>query len=126
MKETIYSTNAPQPIGPYSQAIKAEGKFIFVSEQIPLKPDGTLAGDDIVAQTTQVIENIKAILESAGSSLMQVVKTTVFIKNLNNFASMNEVYNKYFGENKPARSAVEVCRIPKDVLIGIDAIAILP
>jgi 2-iminobutanoate/2-iminopropanoate deaminase len=125
MKEIIFSENAPQPIGPYSQAIKATGSLIFVSEQIPLKPDGILAGDDIETQTRQAIENIKAILESSGASLMNVVRTTVFMKDLSDFQKMNTIYNEYFGESKPARTAVEVCRIPKDVLIGIDAIAVV-
>jgi 2-iminobutanoate/2-iminopropanoate deaminase len=125
MKEIIFSENAPQPIGPYSQAIKATGSFIFVSEQIPLKPDGKLAGEDIETQTRQAIENIKAILESSGANLMNVVRTTVFMKDLSDFQKMNAIYNEYFGESKPARTAVEVCRIPKDVLIGIDAIAVV-
>ena len=124
MKEEVRTDAAPQPIGPYSQAIRAEGKFLFISEQIPLKPDGTLAGDDIETQTRQVINNIKAIIEEAGLTLDNIVKTTVFIKDLNDFAKMNEVYNGFFGSSRPARTAVEVCRIPKDALVGIDAIAV--
>ena len=124
MKKEIRTDNAPQPVGPYSQAVRA-GDFLFISEMIPLKPDGTITGNDIGSQTVQVIENIKALVETAGGSLDDIVKTTVFIKDLNDFAAMNEIYARYFGSGKPARSAIEVCRIPKDVLIGMDAIAFL-
>jgi 2-iminobutanoate/2-iminopropanoate deaminase len=123
MKETIFTENAPAPIGPYSQAINA-GNFIFVSGQIPLKADGTLAGNDIISQTTQSILNIKAILESAGLGLQNVVKTTVLMTDLSDFGRMNEVYAQYFAESKPARAAYQVVRLPKDVLIEIEAIAV--
>lgn len=125
MKQIILTGNAPQPIGPYSQAIFAEGRFIFVSGQIPLKPDGTLAGEDIRSQTRQSILNIKAILESFGATLDNVVKTTVLLNDLENFSAMNEVYNEFFGNNRPARAAYQVARLPKDVLIEIEAIAVI-
>ena len=123
MKETILTENAPAPIGPYSQAIKA-GNFIFISGQIPLKADGTLGGNDILSQTTQSILNIKAILESVGLGLNNVVKTTVLMTDLSDFGKMNEVYAQYFSESKPARAAYQVVRLPKDVLIEIEAIAV--
>lgn len=125
MKKIVQTEFAPQPIGPYSQGIVAEGKFLFVSGQIPLKPDGTLAGDDIVSQTRQSILNIKAIVESVGATLDNVVKTTVLLSDMNNFAAMNEVYNEFFGKSKPARAAYQVARLPKDVLIEIEAIVAL-
>jgi 2-iminobutanoate/2-iminopropanoate deaminase len=125
MKEIIFTNDAPQPIGPYSQAIIASGKFIFVSGQIPLKTDGTLAGEDIKSQTHQVIKNIIAILNKASCSLNNVVKTTVFLKDMNDFATMNEIYNEYFANSKPARAAYQVARLRKDVLIEIEAIAVI-
>lgn len=124
MKTEIRSQNAPQPIGPYSQAIAASGNLLFVSMQIPLKPDGKPAGDDIASQTRQVIENIQAILNAANCNLNNVVKTTVYLKNLDDFAKMNEIYNEYFTESRPARAAVEVSKIPKDALVGIEAVAV--
>lgn len=124
MKETIFTENAPAPIGPYSQAIKA-GNFIFVSGQIPFRADGILGGNDIISQTNQSILNIKAILESAGLGLNNVVKTTVLMTDLSDFGKMNEVYAQYFSESKPARAAYQVVRLPKDVLIEIEAIAVI-
>lgn len=124
MREVIRSEKAPAPIGPYVQAIKASGEFIFISGQIPYTADGKLAGDDIKTQTKQSLENIKAILEKAGSSLSKVVKVNVFLKDMNDFGSMNEVYSEYFSENPPARAAVEVARLPKDVLVEIECIAL--
>lgn len=124
MKKTIFTENAPAPIGPYSQAIEASGTMVFVSEQIPLKPDGSLAGEDIESQTRQVIENISAILEASGCKLENVVKTSVFMTDLSLFPKMNETYNKYFEAGKPARTAFEVSAIPKGALIGMEAIAI--
>jgi 2-iminobutanoate/2-iminopropanoate deaminase len=118
----IQTANAPSAIGPYSQAIKAGG-FIFTSGQIPLLSSGALIEGDITAQTTQVLENLKAVLEAAGVSTRDVVKTTVFLSDMRNFAAMNEVYAKYF-PSSPARSTVEVSRLPKDVLVEIEAIAI--
>jgi 2-iminobutanoate/2-iminopropanoate deaminase len=125
MKEIILTNNAPAPIGPYSQAVKASGSFIFVSGQIPLKADGSLAGNDITAQAHQSIRNIQAILESAGSSLADVVKTTVLMLDMNDFGTMNEIYNQYFADSKPARAAYQVARLPKDVMIEIEAIAVV-
>lgn len=125
MKQLIQTENAPQPIGPYSQGVISSGKFIFVSGQIPLKTDGTIAGDDIKSQTRQVILNIKAILESVGASLENVVKTTVYLSDMNNFSAMNEVYEEFFKDSKPARAAFQVARLPKDVLVEIEAIAVV-
>ena len=125
MKKIINSDKAPQPIGPYSQAIITEGKLIFVSEQIPLKADGTLAGDSIESQTHQVIKNIEAILKEAGTSLGDVVKTMIFVKDLSDFNTINKIYNEYFENSKPARGVVEVSGIPKNVLIGMEAIAVV-
>ncbi|MCD6559410.1 MAG: RidA family protein [Palaeococcus sp.] len=124
MKEIVFSENAPKPIGPYSQAVKA-GNFLFIAGQIPADKDGNLVKGDIKAQTRQVLENIKAILEAAGGSLENVVKVTVYLKDMNDFGAMNEVYSEYFGNSKPARAAVEVARLPKDVGIEIEAIAYL-
>lgn len=124
-KEVISTINAPAAIGPYSQGIKA-GNLLFISGQIPVNPvDGTIP-ETIEEQTKQSLENIQAILKEAKLDFNSVVKTTVFLKNLNDFASMNEVYSRYFtGEGLPARAAIEVARLPKDVKIEIEAIAIL-
>lgn len=126
MKEVIATPKAPQAIGPYSQAIRANG-LVFTSGQIALDPttNQVIAGD-IAAQTERVLQNLEAVLAGAGSSLAQVVKTTVFLKNMADFAAMNEVYGRYFGPQPPARSTVEVARLPKDVLIEIDVIALTP
>lgn len=124
-KEVINTNNAPSAIGPYSQAIKA-GNMLFISGQIPVNPvDGSIP-ETIEEQTKQSLENIKAILKEAGSDFDSVVKTTVFMQDLNDFVNMNEIYAKYFkGEAKPARAAVEVARLPKDVKVEIEAIVIL-
>ncbi|MGL5615822.1 MAG: RidA family protein [Sarcina sp.] len=124
-KEVISTINAPAAIGPYSQGIKA-GNLLFISGQIPVNPvEGTIP-ETIEEQTKQSLENIKAILKEAKLDFNSVVKTTVFLKDLNDFTSMNEVYGSYFtGEGLPARAAVEVARLPKDVKIEIEAIAIL-
>jgi 2-iminobutanoate/2-iminopropanoate deaminase len=126
VKEVIATPKAPQAIGPYSQAIRANG-LVFTSGQIALDPttNQVIAGD-IAAQTERVLQNLEAVLAGAGSSLAQVVKTTVFLKNMADFAAMNEVYGRYFGPQPPARSTVEVARLPKDVLIEIDVIALTP
>jgi 2-iminobutanoate/2-iminopropanoate deaminase len=124
MKTTIYTPNAPAPIGPYSQGIKAQGTFLFLSGQIALLPDGTIAEGDVQAQTRQVITNISALLTEAGCTATNVVKTTVFLKNMGDFAAMNTVYDGFFGASKPARSTVEVSRLPKDVLVEIEVIAV--
>lgn len=126
MKTTVINTlNAPQPIGPYSQAIKAQGSLLFMSGQIALTADGTLLNGSVQEQTHQVIANMKAVLAEANAQLSHIVKTTVFLKDMNDFATMNEVYSLYFNESKPARSTVEVSRLPKDVLVEIEAIAIV-
>lgn len=124
MKTSINTSQAPAPIGPYSQAIKASGNFLFISGQIPFTAEGELAGEEIVSQTHQSIKNILAILAEAGMNASNVVKTTVLMKDMNDFAKMNEVYNEYFEQSKPARAAFEVARLPKDVLVEIEAIAI--
>ena len=122
-KEIIYTGKAPKPIGPYSQAVKAGG-FLFGSGQIAIDPaTGELVRGDIKAQTRRVMENIKAILESSGYTLKDVVKVTVFLKNIEDFKDFNEVYGEYFREGPPARTTVEVSRLPKDVLIEVDFIA---
>jgi 2-iminobutanoate/2-iminopropanoate deaminase len=124
MKEIITTPSAPSPIGPYSQAIQANG-FIFVSGQIPVQPNtGQVVAKDIRTQTHQVIENISAILKAAGSGLDRVVKTTVFLLNLDDFSRFNQIYEEYFMEAKPARVTVQVARLPKEVLLEIEAIAI--
>ncbi|MDZ7704560.1 MAG: RidA family protein [Trueperaceae bacterium] len=125
MERTIISTDtAPAAIGPYSQAIRV-GELLFTSGQIPLKADGTLVGGDIVEQTRQVLTNLKAVVEAGGSSLGDVVKCTCFLKDMATFTEMNEIYGEFFGANPPARSAVEVARLPKDVLIEIEAVALI-
>src|SRR5690242_13997450 len=124
MREIISTKDAPQAIGPYSQAIKANG-FIFVSGQIPIDPTTQQVITGAVgAQTDRVLRNLSEILEAAGSGLGKVVRTTVFLKNMSEFAAMNEVYGKYFSASPPARSTVEVSRLPKDVLVEIDVIAL--
>jgi len=121
---TIVSTDrAPKAIGPYSQGVIANG-FVFVSGQIPLDPaTGQIVAGGIAEQTAQVFENMKNVLEAAGSSLEQAVKTTVYLKDMGDFASMNEVYGRYFPANPPARATVEAARLPRDVRIEIDCIA---
>ena len=124
MKEVIATADAPKAIGPYSQAIRANG-LIFCSGQIALDPSSNqLIGGDVVAQTNRVLQNLTAVLKQAGSSLEKVVKTTVFLKSMGDFAAMNETYGKYFTSNPPARSTVEAARLPKDVLVEIDVIAL--
>ncbi len=128
-KEIIFTKNAPEPIGPYSQAIKVAvwNKFlIYTSGQIPIDSStGNIVDGDIKAQTRRVMENIKALLNEAGTDLSNVIKTTVFMKNMDEFTAMNEVYAEYFGDSKPARSTVEVSRLPKDVKVEIEVIAYL-
>ncbi len=125
MKEIISTENAPGAIGPYSQAVKA-GNMIFCSGQIPINPTtGEFVSDDVAEQTEQVLQNLNAVLEAAGSSLNNVVKTTVFLADMNDFVAMNEVYARFFSENKPARATVQAARLPKDARVEIDCIAIL-
>ena len=125
MNEVIHSDNAPAALGPYSQAIKA-GNTIYCSGQIPINPaTNAIEAVTIEDQTRQAITNLKNVLEAAGSSLQNVVKTTVFIKDMNDFAALNGVYAELFAPNKPARSCVEVARLPKDVKVEIECIATL-
>ncbi len=125
MREVIATSNAPKAIGPYSQAIRAGG-MIFCSGQIALDPvTNQLIAGDVAAQTERVLKNLSAVLWEAGSNLEQVVKTTVFLKSMNDFAAMNEVYGRFFSKQPPARSTVEAARLPKDVLVEIDVIAVL-
>lgn len=124
MREVIATKEAPQAIGPYSQAIKANG-FVFVSGQIAINPaDGTIVDGAVAEQTERVMTNLKHILAAAGTSLDKVVKSTVFLKNMSDFTAMNEVYGKFFIAAPPARATVEVARLPKDVLVEIDVIAL--
>ncbi|MBU2647613.1 RidA family protein [bacterium] len=124
-KSIIHTPSAPAAVGPYSQAIAA-GNLLFVSGQIPLNPEtGEVVAGDIQVQTHQVIANLKAILTAGGSSLEKVVKTTVFITDMGNFGKVNEVYSGYFSESPPARACVEVSRLPKDVAVEIEAIALI-
>lgn len=123
MKKIIHTDNAPKAIGPYSQAVKA-GNLLFVSGQVPFDPATMeIVEGGVEAQTTRVLENLQAILKEAGASFDNVVKTTVFIKDMNDFGAINEIYAKYFGENKPARACVEVARLPRDVKVEIEVIA---
>jgi 2-iminobutanoate/2-iminopropanoate deaminase len=122
MKTILNSDKSPKPIGPYSQAIGFD-KLIFTSGQIPMDTDGNIVSQEIEEQTCQVIKNLKYILEENGSSLENVVKSTVFLKDMVDFNSMNEVYNEYFKTSMPARSTVEVSRLPKDVRVEIEVIA---
>ncbi len=125
MREQVSSKDAPQAIGPYSQAIQSNG-LVFCSGQIALDPaTGQLVPGDISAQTERVLKNLAAVLKSAGSGMDKVLKTTVFLKSMGDFAVMNEVYGKYFQAPFPARSTVEAARLPKDVLVEIDVIATL-
>lgn len=125
MKKIIATENAPAAIGPYSQGIAADN-LIFTSGQLPIDPaTGTFASDEIAGQTRQSLKNVEAVLRAAGSGLDKVVKTTVYLKDMNDFATMNKVYEEFFGtEGYPARSAVEVARLPKDALVEIEVIAV--
>jgi 2-iminobutanoate/2-iminopropanoate deaminase len=124
MREIIKTENAPSAIGPYSQAVRAGG-FVFVSGQIPLNPQtGEFVAGGVAEQTTQVLDNVQAVLEAAGTSLGRVVKTTVFLADMNDFAAMNEVYGRYFKENPPARATVEAARLPRDARVEIEAVAL--
>ena len=126
MREAIKAAGAPAAIAPYSPAIRA-GQLLFISGQIPLHPQtAQLVGDDIAAQTEQVMRNIVALLEAAGASFEHVVKTTVYLKDFNDFSAMNEVYGRFVASPPPARATVEVSRLPRDVKVEIDAIAVLP
>ena len=124
-REAIRTDAAPKAIGPYEQAIRING-FVFTAGQIPIDPkSGNLVEGGIAAQTRQVLENLKAVLQAAGSSMDRVVKATVFLKNMSDFATMNEVYAEYLGNSKPARSTVAVAELPRGALIEIDLIAVV-
>ena len=124
MRDVISTKDAPQAIGPYSQAIRTD-EFVFVSGQVAIDPSTqqVLSGD-VAVQTDRVLKNLSAILNAAGSGLEKVVRSTVFLKNMGDFTAMNEVYGRYFSAKPPARSTVEVARLPKDVLVEIDVIAL--
>ncbi|WP_026089440.1 MULTISPECIES: 2-iminobutanoate/2-iminopropanoate deaminase [Bacillus] len=124
MMKAVFTENAPAAIGPYSQGIVVNNMF-YSSGQIPLTAEGNLVNGTVVEQTHQVFKNLKAVLEAANASFETVVKATVFIKDMNDFAAINEVYGQYFVEHKPARSCVEVARLPKDVLVEIEVIALI-
>ena len=125
MKDIVLTDKGPKPIGPYSQAVKCNG-FLFASGQVALDPrSNEFIGGDIRQQTERAMENIKAVVEAAGSNLHHVVKSTVFLKDMNDFAAMNEAYGKYFAAAPPARSTVQVARLPKDALVEIEVIATL-
>jgi 2-iminobutanoate/2-iminopropanoate deaminase len=122
--EQVQTNNAPQAIGPYSQAIKANG-MVYTSGQIALTPEGEMLENDVVIQTKQVLKNLSAVLEAAGSSLDRVIKTTIFLDSMDDFATVNEIYAEAFGDHKPARSTVAVKTLPKNALVEIDAIALV-
>jgi 2-iminobutanoate/2-iminopropanoate deaminase len=125
MMQTVSTENAPGAIGPYSQAVKT-GNMVFCSGQIPIDPaTGQFVSDDIAEQTEQVLRNLSAVLEAAGSDLGKVVKTTVFLADMNDFAAMNDVYARYFSENKPARATVQAARLPRDARVEIECIALV-
>ena len=125
MRDIVLTDRGPKPIGPYSQAVRANG-FLFVSGQIPIDPKTSeLIVGDIAAQTERVLENVKGIVEAAGSKLQHVVKITVFLKDMNDFAAMNEVYARFFILAPPARSTVQVARLPKDASVEIEVVAAL-
>jgi 2-iminobutanoate/2-iminopropanoate deaminase len=127
MKRTVVFTNrAPAAIGPYSQAVVVGEQFVYTAGQIPIDPTtGNIAGETIGDQTRQALRNLHAILEAAGSGLRAVIKTTVFLTDMDDFAAMNEVYQEFFPDEPPARSAVEVARLPKDVRVEIEAVGLL-
>ncbi len=123
--EIVATDKAPGAIGPYSQAIKA-GNMVFCSGQIPIDPEtGEFVSGGVVEQAEQVLKNLRAVLEAAGSGLDRVLKTTVFLADMNDFAAMNDVYDRYFGESKPARATVQAARLPRDARVEIDCIALI-
>ncbi|WP_297093238.1 RidA family protein [Thermococcus sp.] len=125
-KETVFTEKAPRPIGPYSQGVIAEGRFLFVSGQIPINPEtGELVTGDIEKQARQAIENLLAVVRAAGGSAENVVKVTVYIRDMGEYSRFNEIYEEYFSKSKPARAVVEVSNLPKGVAVEIEAIAAL-
>ncbi|MEM1239595.1 MAG: RidA family protein [Cyanobacteria bacterium P01_H01_bin.26] len=127
VRRIVQTENAPAPVGPYNQAVVASGEMVFASGQVALDPDGTLVGTgDVADQTKQCLDNLSAVLKAAGATLANVVKTSVFLKDMNDFGTMNGVYATYFDEaTAPARACVEVARLPKDVLVEIECIAVI-
>lgn len=126
MRKKIYTDAAPAPIGPYSQAVIGSGCVVFTAGQIPIDPtSGQIVANDIKAQTNQVLKNLVAILEAGGATLQSVLKTTVYLTDMNEFAGMNEVYGEYFSESPPARTTVQVSRLPRDVKVEIEAVALV-
>ncbi|HEY0658503.1 MAG TPA: RidA family protein [Pyrinomonadaceae bacterium] len=125
MMETVSTENAPGAIGPYSQAVKT-GNLVFCSGQIPIDPaTGNFVSEDVAEQTEQVLINLSAVLEAAGTNLSKVVKTTVFLADMNDFTAMNEIYAKFFDANKPARATVQAARLPRDARVEIECIAVI-
>jgi len=125
-RSTILTKKAPAPIGPYSQGIVAKGSFLFTAGQVAIDPStGQIVAGDVKTQTRQVMNNLLAVLQEAGSSMDRVVKTTVYLKDMNEFTMMNEVYGEFFPANPPARSTVEVARLPKDARVEIDVVALI-
>lgn len=120
--KTINTSNAPEALGPYSHAVEING-LVYTSGQIPLNLDGEIVSEDVQVQTKQVLENVKAVLKEAGSDLESVVKATIFISNMDDFQQINEVYGSYFSDHQPARSCVEVARLPKNVKVEIEVIS---
>jgi len=124
--QKIFTENAPKPIGPYSQGIVVDGKFVYTAGQVAIDPaTNQLVTGDIKVQTRQVLKNVEAILNAAGGSMNSVVKTTVFLKDFNDFGAMNEVYAEFFSGSAPARSTVEVSRLPRDMKVEIEAVAVI-
>ncbi|MCS6965369.1 MAG: Rid family detoxifying hydrolase [Candidatus Kapabacteria bacterium] len=126
MREAVATSGAPTPIGPYVQGVLAQGKLLFISGQIGLTPEGDMVAADIRSQTRQSLENIRAILASVGAGLEHVVKTTIFLRSLEDFPVVNEIYAGFFGVHPPARTTVEVSALPRGALVEIEAIAVLP
>lgn len=125
MRQTVQTDRAPAAIGPYVQAVRV-GHLVFTSGSIPLRPDGSLVEGDVRVQTEQAMANLAAVLEAAGTSLAHAVKTTCFLADMNDFAAFNEVYGRWVGDAKPARSTVEVARLPKDVRVEVECVAAMP
>jgi len=125
MMQSVLTSDAPAPIGPYSQAMRWD-RLVFTAGQIPLRPDGTVVDGSVGDQTAQVLLNLRAILEAAGASLATVIKTTIFLKDMDDFAEVNAVYAEHFNGSAPARSTVQVARLPKDARVEIEAIAYIP
>ncbi|HFE54012.1 MAG TPA: RidA family protein [Bacteroidetes bacterium] len=125
-REVVRTAEAPAAIGPYSQGVVVSGELVFTAGQIAIDPDtGEMVGSTVEVQTRRVLLNLKAVLEAAGSALERVVKTTVYLRDMNDFQAMNAVYSEFFGVDPPARSAVEVARLPKDALVEIEAVALV-